>query len=55
MFIAYPAYANVVAIRSNIIRSALRWVFTHLYRTTIGWGWSTRCRPHISQFTSNML
>jgi len=37
MFIAYPAYANVVAIRSNIVRSALLWVLTHLYRTTI-WG-----------------
>jgi len=37
MFITYAAYANVVAIRSNIIRSVLLWVFTHLYRTTI-WG-----------------
>jgi|GEM_PF-4453620 len=37
MFIAYAdTHANVVAIRSNIIRSALLWVFTHLYRTTIG-------------------
>jgi len=35
MFIAYAAYANVVAIRSNIIPSALLWVFTDLYRTNI--------------------
>jgi hypothetical protein len=53
MYIAYAAYTNIVAIRSNISRSALLWVFTHLYNYYL---WRlTHCRHQIRQFAGNIL